>query len=55
MDFNNQAGVDRLMEAVSLADTLQVVDTTGIEPMDSVLEDRCCTHNFKCIYMANST
>lgn len=41
VDFNNQAGVDRLMEAVSLADTLQVVDTTGIEPMDSVLEDRC--------------
>ncbi|PIK53425.1 Glutamyl-tRNA(Gln) amidotransferase subunit C, mitochondrial [Apostichopus japonicus] len=40
VNFNNQAGVKTLMDAVALADTLQVVDTTGVVPMDSVLEDR---------------
>ena len=40
VDFNNQAGIDRLHKAIRYVDGLQVVDTTGVEPMDTVLEDR---------------
>lgn len=45
VDFNNKAGVDRLMDAIALADTLQEVDTSHVEPMDSVLEDRYGSKN----------
>lgn len=40
VDFNNQAGIDRLRAAIRFADQLRVVDTSRVEPMDSVLEDR---------------
>ena len=39
VDFNNEAGIERLEAAIRLADQLYVVDTTDVKPMDSVLED----------------
>ena len=33
-------GVERLNAAVRFADELKLVDVQGVEPMDSVLEDR---------------
>ncbi|XP_064378343.1 glutamyl-tRNA(Gln) amidotransferase subunit C, mitochondrial [Dromaius novaehollandiae] len=41
VDFRNAEGVERLRKAVQFADQLHEVNTEGIEPMDSVLEDRC--------------
>lgn len=41
VDFSNQEAVDRLSKAIRFADQLSLVDTIGVEPMDSVLEDRC--------------
>ncbi|XP_077164725.1 glutamyl-tRNA(Gln) amidotransferase subunit C, mitochondrial [Paroedura picta] len=41
VDFRNQEGVERLEKAIEFADQLHSVNTDGIEPMDSVLEDRC--------------
>ncbi|XP_064620657.1 glutamyl-tRNA(Gln) amidotransferase subunit C, mitochondrial-like [Lineus longissimus] len=40
VDFGNDAGVERLTNAIKFADMLQLVDTNGVAPMDSVLEDR---------------
>ncbi|XP_041058611.1 glutamyl-tRNA(Gln) amidotransferase subunit C, mitochondrial [Carcharodon carcharias] len=40
IDFRNQEGVERLADAIQFANQLHVVDTEGVEPMDSVLEDR---------------
>ena len=40
VDFSNEDGVERLNQAVRFADQLRLVDTRGVEPMDSVLEDR---------------
>ncbi|XP_072520765.1 glutamyl-tRNA(Gln) amidotransferase subunit C, mitochondrial [Salminus brasiliensis] len=40
VDFENQEGVDCLEKAIRFADQLHVVNTEGVEPMDSVLEDR---------------
>ncbi|XP_072353686.1 glutamyl-tRNA(Gln) amidotransferase subunit C, mitochondrial isoform X2 [Scyliorhinus torazame] len=40
VDFRNQEGVERLADAIQFANQLHVVDTEGVEPMDSVLEDR---------------
>ena len=40
VDFNNEEGIRRLTEAISIADKLQSVNTEGVEPMDTVLEDR---------------
>lgn len=40
VDFNNKAGIERLSHAVRFADQLFLVNTEGVEPMDSVLEDR---------------
>ncbi|KAI4877012.1 hypothetical protein NFI96_027171 [Prochilodus magdalenae] len=40
VDFGNQEGVDCLEKAIRFADQLHVVNTDGVEPMDSVLEDR---------------
>uniref|UniRef100_UPI00398E5749 glutamyl-tRNA(Gln) amidotransferase subunit C, mitochondrial n=1 Tax=Pristiophorus japonicus TaxID=55135 RepID=UPI00398E5749 len=40
VDFRNQEGVERLVNAIQFANQLHVVDTEGVEPMDSVLEDR---------------
>lgn len=39
VDFSNEEGVRRLEEAIRFAQPLKDVDTTGIEPMISVLED----------------
>lgn len=40
VDFRTKQGLDCLEKAIRFADQLHVVDTSGIEPMDSVLEDR---------------
>lgn len=42
MDFGSQeaAAVAQLEQAVAFADQLRGVDTDGVEPMESVLEDR---------------
>uniref|UniRef100_A0A3P8WH12 Glutamyl-tRNA(Gln) amidotransferase subunit C, mitochondrial n=1 Tax=Cynoglossus semilaevis TaxID=244447 RepID=A0A3P8WH12_CYNSE len=39
VDLRTKQGLDCLEETIRFADQLHVVDTTGIEPMDSVLED----------------
>ncbi|XP_035412432.1 glutamyl-tRNA(Gln) amidotransferase subunit C, mitochondrial [Cygnus atratus] len=41
VDFRDREGVERLRKAVRFADQLREVNTDGVEPMDSVLEDRC--------------
>ncbi|XP_042685009.1 glutamyl-tRNA(Gln) amidotransferase subunit C, mitochondrial [Centrocercus urophasianus] len=41
VDFRDAEGVERLREAVRFAERLREVNTEGVEPMDSVLEDRC--------------
>uniref|UniRef100_T1J6E0 Glutamyl-tRNA(Gln) amidotransferase subunit C, mitochondrial n=1 Tax=Strigamia maritima TaxID=126957 RepID=T1J6E0_STRMM len=40
VDFANEAGVQRLEDAIRFADQLFLVDTNGVEPMVSVLENR---------------
>lgn len=40
VDFRTKEGLERLEKAIRFADQLHVVDTSGVEPMDSVLEDR---------------
>ncbi|KAB5528265.1 hypothetical protein PHYPO_G00138300 [Pangasianodon hypophthalmus] len=40
VDFGSREGVECLEKAIRFADQLHVVDTEGVEPMDSVLEDR---------------
>ena len=40
VEFNNQAGIERLSRAIESANQLHMVNTDGVEPMDSVLEDR---------------
>ncbi|XP_043968379.1 glutamyl-tRNA(Gln) amidotransferase subunit C, mitochondrial isoform X2 [Gambusia affinis] len=40
VDFRTQQGLECLEKAIRFADQLHVVDTSGVEPMDSVLEDR---------------
>ncbi|XP_042661452.1 glutamyl-tRNA(Gln) amidotransferase subunit C, mitochondrial isoform X1 [Tyto alba] len=41
VDFRDSEGVERLQKAIDFADQLHEVNTDGVEPMDSVLEDRC--------------
>uniref|UniRef100_A0A8C2TRE5 Glutamyl-tRNA(Gln) amidotransferase subunit C, mitochondrial n=1 Tax=Coturnix japonica TaxID=93934 RepID=A0A8C2TRE5_COTJA len=41
VDFRDADGVERLRDAVRFAERLREVDTEGVQPMDSVLEDRC--------------
>ncbi len=40
VDFANAEGVKRLEEAIAFAEPLKEVDTTGVEPLYSVLEDQ---------------
>ena len=40
VDFANVRGIERLEEAISLADEIKTVDTTGVEPMYSILEEQ---------------
>ncbi|XP_068994600.1 glutamyl-tRNA(Gln) amidotransferase subunit C, mitochondrial-like [Embiotoca jacksoni] len=40
VDFRTKQGLSCLEKAVRFADQLHVVDTSRVEPMDSVLEDR---------------
>ncbi|XP_037115680.1 glutamyl-tRNA(Gln) amidotransferase subunit C, mitochondrial [Syngnathus acus] len=40
VDFRTKEGLACLEKAIRFADELHVVDTSGVEPMDSVLEDR---------------
>ena len=39
VDFANVAGIKRLEEAVKLAEVVTRVDTTGVEPLYSILEE----------------
>lgn len=41
VDFGSREAVARLERAVAFADRLRAVDTDGVQPMESVLEDRC--------------
>ncbi|XP_069850825.1 glutamyl-tRNA(Gln) amidotransferase subunit C, mitochondrial-like [Dipodomys merriami] len=41
VDFGSREAVERLEKAIAFADRLRGVDTDGVEPMESVLEDRC--------------
>ncbi|XP_066226868.1 glutamyl-tRNA(Gln) amidotransferase subunit C, mitochondrial [Saccopteryx leptura] len=41
VDFGSQEAVARLEKAIAFADRLRAVDTEGVKPMESVLEDRC--------------
>ncbi|KFO84051.1 hypothetical protein N320_10590, partial [Buceros rhinoceros silvestris] len=41
VDFRDSEGIQRLQKAIQFADQLHEVNTDGVEPMDSVLEDRC--------------
>lgn len=43
VDFRTKQGLACLEKAIRFADQLHVVDTSGVEPMDSVLEDRYAT------------
>ena len=40
VDFRNQEGLICLEKAIQFANQLHAVNTDGVEPMDSVLEDR---------------
>jgi len=40
VEFGNEEGIERLTKAIRFADQMMLVDTTGVEPMTSVLEDR---------------
>lgn len=40
VDFRTKQGLECLEKAIRFADQLHVVDTSGVEPMDSVLEGR---------------
>lgn len=40
VDFGSKEGVDCLEKAIRFADQLHVINTEGVDPMDSVLEDR---------------
>ncbi|KAM7416637.1 hypothetical protein PAMA_018608 [Pampus argenteus] len=40
VDFRTKQGLACLEKSIRFADQLHVVDTSGVEPMDSVLEDR---------------
>ncbi|XP_021018051.2 glutamyl-tRNA(Gln) amidotransferase subunit C, mitochondrial [Mus caroli] len=41
VNFGSREAVDRLEKAIAFADQLHAVDTDGVEPLESVLEDRC--------------
>uniref|UniRef100_G1PFP3 Glutamyl-tRNA(Gln) amidotransferase subunit C, mitochondrial n=2 Tax=Myotis lucifugus TaxID=59463 RepID=G1PFP3_MYOLU len=41
VDFGGPEAVARLERAVAVADRLRAVDTDGVQPLESVLEDRC--------------
>ncbi|ELW63841.1 glutamyl-tRNA(Gln) amidotransferase subunit C, mitochondrial [Tupaia chinensis] len=41
VDFGNREAVTRLEKAIAFADRLRAVDTDRVEPLESVLEDRC--------------
>lgn len=40
VDFGNEKGIEILEAAIEFADQLSAVDTTGVEPMFTVLENR---------------
>ncbi|XP_048198794.1 glutamyl-tRNA(Gln) amidotransferase subunit C, mitochondrial [Perognathus longimembris pacificus] len=41
VDFGSHEAVARLEKAITFANRLHEIDTDGVEPMESVLEDRC--------------
>lgn len=47
VDFRTKQGLACLEKAIIFADQLHVVDTSGVEPMDSVLEDRYGTESYE--------
>ncbi|XP_036383583.1 glutamyl-tRNA(Gln) amidotransferase subunit C, mitochondrial [Megalops cyprinoides] len=49
VDFRNQDAVACLEKAIRFADQLHIVNTEGVEPMDSVLEDRALYLRDDCV------
>nr|XP_048305287.1 glutamyl-tRNA(Gln) amidotransferase subunit C, mitochondrial [Myodes glareolus] len=41
VNFGSREAVARLEKAIAFAEQLQAVDTDGVEPLESVLENRC--------------
>ncbi|ERE85564.1 gatC-like protein [Cricetulus griseus] len=41
VDFGSREAVARLEKAIAFADQLHALDTDGVEPLESLLEDRC--------------
>uniref|UniRef100_H0WNL6 Glutamyl-tRNA(Gln) amidotransferase subunit C, mitochondrial n=2 Tax=Otolemur garnettii TaxID=30611 RepID=H0WNL6_OTOGA len=41
VDFGSREAVARLEKAIAFSNRLHAVHTDGVEPMESVLEDRC--------------
>uniref|UniRef100_A0A8B9SNP1 Uncharacterized protein n=1 Tax=Anas platyrhynchos TaxID=8839 RepID=A0A8B9SNP1_ANAPL len=52
VDFRDREGVERLRGAVQFAQLLRQVNTEGVEPMDSVLEDSW-SHTTLCFLSGN--
>ena len=46
VDFSNQEAVERLNSAIRFADQLFIVNTDGIKPQYSVLEDRSVDESY---------
>jgi len=46
VEFGNKQGIERLATAIRFADTLLHVDTSDVEPMTSVLEDRLANYEW---------
>nr|CAG4643995.1 EOG090X076T [Lepidurus arcticus] len=53
VDFANAQGVARLEEAIRFADQIREVETTGVEPLVSVLEDYYLTLREDCVTEGN--
>ena len=43
VDFANKRGIERLEEAIKFADKLNAVNTSGVEPLVTVLENEILT------------
>uniref|UniRef100_A0A670JTD9 Uncharacterized protein n=1 Tax=Podarcis muralis TaxID=64176 RepID=A0A670JTD9_PODMU len=55
VDFRNQEGVERLEKAIEFAEKLHAVNTDGVEPMDSVLEDSIVVNCFNSVFIPTTS
>ena len=44
VELNNEQGLERLKAAIKSANKLNIINTEGVEPLDSVLENRFENH-----------